>query len=500
MSNNNGITYSLICGYLKSNNGFGINNSLPWPMIKKDMNFFKKTTLGSNNNNVIIMGRKTYESIGRPLPRRVNIVITRNKEYTVPEKYSNRVYVVHNFNSALKVCYNLKQEGNLGDVFVIGGESIYRYAIKRPDCRNLYITEIDGEYKVDTYFPEIPKNYNVVSDVNDTEFVNDNNINLTFKIYENTIQLDNNSCELEYIRCINNVLQNGKEINNDRTGTGTIATFCETVKYDIEVLNPSETDPTKIRYKIPLLTTKKMYTNGIIYELMWFLLGNTNSKWLEDRNTNIWKDNSTEDFLRGRGLDYDEGQLGPVYGHQWTNWGGDWRTGTNGINQIKNIIENLKTNPYSRRHVFTGWNVADLNKMALPPCHMTYTFTVIDNKLYCKVDLRSNDMFLGHPYNVCSAAILTILIGRAAGIEPAGIGLSMTNCHIYKNHINQCKTQICRTPLQLPEFQLNYDINSWEDIVNLCEEYNDNVEKPLNDVFKITQYSSYPILKGKMAI
>lgn len=483
-----GKTFDMIVGYLSSNRGMGYQNGLPWPRIKKDMDFFRKKTVGSKKN-AIIMGRKTYESIGRPLPNRKNIVITRNKGYKVDDKFRDKVVIVNNFNSAIKACSDIPDDGV---IFVIGGASIYNYAIKRPDCRNIYVTEIEGDYPVDTFFPEIPNNYKLESVRKDD--------NLSFKRYVNTIELWPQSCEMEYINCIKRVLDNGDIIHGDRTGVGTIATFCETTKYDIAVLNPEETDFKKTRYRIPLFTTKKMFTNGIIYELMWFLLGKTDAKWLQERNVHIWDGNSTKEFLDKRGLDYPEGVLGPVYGHQWTNWGGNWKTGEGGINQVKRIINLLKEDPHSRRAVLAGWNISDLSKMALPPCHMTYTFMISGNRLYCKVDIRSNDMFLGHPYNVCSASILTIMIARAIGIHPGGIGISITNCHIYQNHINQVKTQLCRIPLELPEFKLNYDVNSWDDIETLCKEYDEDTGKPLSDIYNIINYRSYPILKGKMAV
>jgi len=479
--------YNLIVGYLSKNRGIGFKNKLPWPMIKKDMDYFRSITTGCGCNNVI-MGRKTYESIGRPLKGRKNIVITQNKDYEVPPKYKREIYIANSFNDALKLC---DTSYSSSETFVIGGESIYKYAIKRPDCKNVYVTEIDEDYEVDTYFPEIPDNFYVTSTRIDD--------NLKFIKYTNSIKFDYNSSENDYIKCMKNILDCGAKIT-DRTNIGTLATFCETLKYGIGIVNPFESDPKKITYKLPLFTTKKMFTNSVIYELLWFLLGKTDAKWLQDRDTHIWDGNSTREFLDSRGLDYPEGQLGPVYGNQWVNWGGDHNTGTGGINQIKNIISLLREKPYSRRAVLAGWNVSDIDKMALPPCHMTYTFTIINNKLFCKLDIRSNDMFLGHPFNVCSASILTIMIARALNIHPGGIGISITNCHIYQNHIDKVKIQISRTPLEYPDFVLDYDISSWDDVSALCHEYDDDISKPLSDTFKISNYNSYPVLRAPMAV
>ena len=192
--------------------------------------------------------------------------------------------------------------------------------------------------------------------------------------------------------------------------------------------------------------------------------------------------------------DYPEGELGPGYGYQWIHWGGDWRSGEGGINQIENIINTLKTDPFSRRMVLSAWNVSDLEKMALPPCHLMYIFKVSldkdDNKvLNCKVILRSNDMFLGHPFNAVSASILTILVARCADMIPGKISLSISDAHIYQNHIEQVKTQLTREPNETPYVTLNKEINCYEDIVSL--EYKD---------FTLSSYESWPRIPASMAV
>lgn len=294
-----------------------------------------------------------------------------------------------------------------------------------------------------------------------------------------------------YLNTLRNILDLGQHIE-DRTGTGTISLFDVNTSYKIEVLNPDD-DPINHKYVVPVFTTKSIYFKGIITELLWFLCGHTDTRLLKAQGNNIWNGNTSRESLDKLGLDYDEGELGPGYGYQWIHWGGDWRTGTGGINQIENIINTLNTDPFSRRIVLSAWNVADLDKMALPPCHLMYIFKVSlcnDKKvLNCKVILRSNDMFLGHPFNAVSASLLTIMIARCTNMIPGTISLSISDAHIYNNHIQQVTTQLEREPREPPYITLDKDIKNYEDIIAL--QYND---------FTVSTYNSWPKISAKMAI
>lgn len=242
-----------------------------------------------------------------------------------------------------------------------------------------------------------------------------------------------------YLELLTDVLENGA-VKGDRTGTGTISVFGRQFRHDLSK-------------GFPLLTTKKLHFKSIVNELIWFLGGDTNVKWLNENGVKIWNEWATE-----------EGDLGPVYGKQWTAWptkdGGT-------INQIDYVVNALKTNPNSRRILFHGWNVEYLpdekvspqenarqGKMALPPCHLLYQFYVVDNKLSAHLFIRSSDSFLGLPYNTASLACLTHMLAQQCDLDVGEIVISLSDVHIYSNHMEQVKTQIARAPRQLPELKL----------------------------------------------
>ena len=242
-----------------------------------------------------------------------------------------------------------------------------------------------------------------------------------------------------YLELLTDVLENGA-VKGDRTGTGTISVFGRQFRHDLSK-------------GFPLLTTKKLHFKSIVNELIWFLGGDTNVKWLNENGVKIWNEWATE-----------EGELGPVYGKQWTAWptkdGGT-------INQIDYVVNALKTNPNSRRILFHGWNVEYLpdekvspqenarqGKMALPPCHLLYQFYVVDNKLSAHLFIRSSDSFLGLPYNTASLACLTHMLAQQCDLDVGEIVISLSDVHIYSNHMEQVKTQIAREPRQLPELKL----------------------------------------------
>lgn len=229
-----------------------------------------------------------------------------------------------------------------------------------------------------------------------------------------------------YLNQLQKILTEGDN-KTDRTGTGTISLFGLNMRFDV-----SE--------RFPLLTTKKMFTKGIIHELIWFLSGNTNIKYLTDHNVHIWDEWANE-----------HGDLGPVYGHQWRSWeASDGRT----IDQIKDLIMNLKSNPHSRRHIISAWNVGALDQMALPPCHLLFQFYVANNKLSCSLYQRSCDMFLGVPFNIASYSLLLHMVAQQTGFEVGEFVWFGGDCHIYNNHIDAVKTQLSREPLQQPTLLL----------------------------------------------
>ena len=234
----------------------------------------------------------------------------------------------------------------------------------------------------------------------------------------------------QYLDLMRHVRENGT-FKSDRTGTGTYSVFGHQMRFD---LNDG----------FPLVTTKKMFLKGIIHELLWFLSGSTNIKYLTDHNVHIWDEWADE-----------HGELGPVYGSQWRSWPGpDGDT----IDQITRVVEDIKNNPDSRRHIVSAWNVAEVDNMALPPCHSLFQFYVADNRLSCQLYQRSADIFLGVPFNIASYALLTMMIAQVAELELGDFVHTFGDAHIYANHLEQVDKQLDRVPLPLPSIKINPEV------------------------------------------
>jgi thymidylate synthase len=228
--------------------------------------------------------------------------------------------------------------------------------------------------------------------------------------------------ERQYLGLLEDILANGVE-RGDRTGTGTLGVFGRQMRFDLSK-------------GFPLLTTKKLHRKSIILELLWFLRGDTNVRWLQERGVSIWNEWARED-----------GELGPVYGKQWRSW-----TAPDGrvIDQIAAVVQALKTNPTSRRHIVTAWNPADVDDMALPPCHCLFQFFVADGKLSCQLYQRSADVFLGVPFNIASYALLTLMMAKVTGYQPGEFVHTLGDAHLYLNHLDQARLQLAREPMPLP--------------------------------------------------
>ena len=262
----------------------------------------------------------------------------------------------------------------------------------------------------------------------------------------------------QYLDLLEHVMKDGT-LKNDRTGTGTKSIFGYQLRFD---LNEG----------FPVLTTKKLHLRSIFYELLWFIRGDTNIKYLHDHKVHIWDEWADEN-----------GDLGPVYGHQWREWPDE-----NGghIDQLKNVIEQIKSNPDSRRLIVSAWNVAEVEQMALPPCHSLFQFYVADGRLSCQLYQRSADLFLGVPFNIASYALLTMMIAQECNLRLGDFVHTFGDAHIYTNHFEQVKTQLERSPRKLPKMILNPDIKSIFDFT-----YED---------FHLEGYDPYPAIKAPVAI
>jgi thymidylate synthase len=237
--------------------------------------------------------------------------------------------------------------------------------------------------------------------------------------------------DIIYLNFLKEVLNNGSR-RDDRTGTGTLSVFGKQLSFDISK-------------KFPLMTTKKTYWNGIVKELLWFLKGSTNAKSLHEDNVHIWDKNSSREYLDSVGLnDYPEYELGPIYGYQWRNWN------SCGIDQMGKLISDLKSNPTSRRHIISAWNVEQIPKMALPPCHCFMQFYVDGDSLSCQMYQRSADVFLGLPFNIASYALLTYIIAKICKLKPDKLHICIGDAHLYLNHLDQAKQQLLNEPYESP--------------------------------------------------
>lgn len=262
----------------------------------------------------------------------------------------------------------------------------------------------------------------------------------------------------QYLDLLNRVLTEGAS-KEDRTGTGTISVFGHQMRFNLED-------------GFPLLTTKKLHLKSIIYELLWFLQGDTNVKYLQEHGVRIWNEWADE-----------RGELGPVYGHQWRSWP-DYNGGT--IDQISNVVEMIRKNPDSRRLIVSAWNVAEVEKMALPPCHTLFQFYVANGKLSLQLYQRSADIFLGVPFNIASYALLLLMVAQVTGLKPGEFVHTLGDAHIYKNHLEQVKLQLTRTPRPLPIMKINPDK---KDIFSF--DYED---------FTLEGYDPHPHIAGTVAV
>ena len=264
--------------------------------------------------------------------------------------------------------------------------------------------------------------------------------------------------ERQYLHLLQDILDHGAQ-RGDRTGTGTLSVFGRQMRFDLAL-------------GFPLLTTKKLHKKSIIAELLWFLRGDTNVRWLQEQGVSIWDEWADAD-----------GELGPVYGKQWRSW-----AAPNGgsIDQIAKLIEGLKANPASRRHIVSAWNPAEVDDMALPPCHCLFQFFVAGGKLSCQLYQRSADVFLGVPFNIASYALLTLMVAQVTGLKPGDFIHTFGDVHVYSNHAEQVKLQLSRLPRALPVMKLNPAVT--------------DIHQFRFEDFELTGYDPHPAIKAPVAV
>lgn len=490
----------------------GKNGIIPWHN-SLDLKWFKETTTG----HPVIMGRKTFETIGKPLPNRTNIVITKNNDLW-PD------------NAGIRVCDTVEKAIDFAktidnEIFIIGGESIYKYVLENNLVDKILVDFLAEEVdNATSFFPDIFSSNDWLENSRPLEIESRKAYVMEY-LKQNGI---NNHVDEQYLNLVNDVLEHGVE--KDTRAGKTLSLFGKQLRFNL-------------KEGLPMLTTKKMFAKGVIHELLWFLKGDTNIKYLVDNGVHIWDDDayryyltlvdkhneatqtepehdwfkrtamaklSKEEFMEkvkegaktwivvdkkayimsflpnAFEYEYQFGYLGPVYGHQWRNW--------RGVDQVKDVINKLHNSPDDRRIMISAWNVDEIKDMALPPCHYScqfYTKKLENGKreLSCMWNMRSNDLCCGLPFNILSYAILTHLIAQCCDMEVGELIYNGGDIHIYKNHIETYnKEQKNRNPhlYALPQLQLNKDIKE--------------IDKFTYDDIKIIGYKSYPAVKYELNV
>ena len=420
-------------------------------------------------------------------------------------KLPNEVVVAPSLQEALQLA---NKNENVENIFVIGGSSVYAEAMGHPKCTKLYLTQVHADVLCDTFIT-MDNSYGFV-ETSSSELQSEKGISFQFQILERQETNDkmsmgnenmkNESClsmekenimamekekkveeheEMQYLSWIEKIIASGTE-RQDRTGTGTKSLFGVQMRYSLR------------NNVLPLLTTKKVFWRGVAEELLWFISGDTNAASLQKKNIRIWDGNGSREFLDGLGLvERETGDLGPVYGFQWRHFGAKYTnmhedyTGK-GVDQLANVIHEIKTNPSSRRIILSAWNPADLHLMALPPCHMFCQFYVANGELSCQMYQRSADMGLGVPFNIASYALLTRLLAQVTGLVAGELIHVIGDAHVYLNHIEPLKEQLKRTPRSFPTLTINPKV--------------DDIDGFTYDDFTVHDYHPLSAIKMKMAV
>jgi thymidylate synthase len=440
--------------------GIGKSGDIPWKNLGDSIHF-QETTIG-NGNNAVIMGRVTYESLPMgPLPKRRNIVVS---SIVIPGTET-----VPSLLMALKLCTSCEK------IFIIGGQQLYDEAIYRYGylCDKILVSIIPGNYECDKIFPyEYVTQRAIKTKVDPRK---------SFQLVK--LRMNEKHPEQQYLDLLREIIRIGDR-RIDRTKIGTKSLFGQRMEFDL-------------RNGFPLLTTKRTWFDGIKSELLFFISGKTDTKILEAQGINIWKGNTSKEYLESHNLQWREGDIGPGYSFQWRHAGTEYQGcdvdySGKGIDQLQNVIDGIKTDPFGRRHIVSSWDVSKIHLMALPPCHCFFQFYVGSNPngdpayLDCVLYQRSADMFLGVPFNIASYALLIMMIGHLTQLIPRKFIHNLGDTHIYLNHINQATEQMKRIPYPFPTIRFSRTIHNINDFRT-------------EDII-LENYVSHGKLSGEMAI
>jgi len=445
-----------IIAAVDSKNGIGKDGGIPWK-CPEDLKHFRQTTTG----NIVIMGRVTYESIGKPLLNRINCIISRTMEQPDDDdtvKVFNDPWDCVRWcqkNHKTTIVIDGKDVKTTREIFVCGGEAIYKWFYNNGLVAHAVLTNIVGDYDCDKKLPItlVPTSITHESYIRGPIYGVEPNADCT-KDCDHCTRV----CPIYRYRIVNveewRILSLMKEIltignaRGDRTGTGTLSLFGKHLEFDL-------TDN-----KFPLMTSRRTFLRGLFEEIMFYLRGQTDSKILEAKGVNVWKGNTTREFLDSRGLQhYEVGDMGHTYGFSYRHKGADYKgcnvdyTGQ-GFDQLTNLIDGIKSNPEGRRHIIDLWEPEHMHKAALPPCLYGFQFYVADGMISCQMKQRSSDIMTAGGWNVATGALLTIMIASVCGLEPNKLVWDLGDVHIYNNLIAGAKEQVTRTPPIYPKLFL----------------------------------------------
>jgi thymidylate synthase len=444
----------------------GFENKIPW-YVPEDLQYFNKITT-RDPLSICIMGRKTYESLGKPsLNNRIIYVVS--QQWKVPESLKPDV---QSFSSPHEALENAMFSDSK-NIFVCGGQRIYENLMDA--CQEVLVTEIyQGYGKGDSFFPDSLLNEFDLLDKTVIDYSKKDGTPYQMFTY------GRKHPEHQYLNITRDILRKGF-LKEDRTGVGTRSIFGPQLEFNLQTQG------------FPLLTTKKVFWKGVLEELFWFVGGETDAKLLSQRGVKIWDGNSSRDFLDKRGLtEYREGDVGPVYGFQWRHWGAEYQGCDagyegRGIDQLTRVVQQIRETPESRRLIVSAWNVAELDRVALPSCHILFQYNVEGDYLDLKMYQRSADWFLGVPFNIASYALLLSMTAHLTGKKPRRLILTFGDAHLYNNHEQQAWEQLSRSPLDLPSLEIvDRKQRSWEDF-------------SLEDIV-LKGYRSHDAIKAHMAV
>ena len=512
---------NVIVAAAASSFGIGKNGDIPW-YLKGDLAHFRNITSKTsdeNKRNAVIMGRKTWNSIPpkfRPFKNRINVILSRNTNLREELSIPDEVLIASSIDEAVTLLSSTEMVSKVDKIYVIGGEAAYKEAVASPLCDRVHLTIVNKVVDdADTFFPRLDAtrfrmlSRSKMQSEKDKDDEN-NDIKYYFTEFESIKEMFDTACssssttdvsqtlqelkgepivtcsaneeESQYLRLCDDIIKNGAR-RGDRTGTGTLSKFGVQMRFSLR------------NEQFPLLTTKKVFWRGVAEELLWFVKGSTNAKELSDKKIHIWDGNGSKEFLESRGLGHrEEGDLGPVYGFQWRHFGADYETMHSdyegkGVDQLMQCINKIKNSPEDRRIILTAWNPSDLDKMALPPCHMFAQFYVANGELSCQMYQRSADMGLGVPFNIASYSLLTRMIADCCDLKAGDFVHTIGDAHVYMNHVDALKEQISRTPREFPKLILKSSNGKKKCI----DEYQ------MED-FEIVDYNPMATIKMKMAV